>query len=524
MDTNTPEFSWRTRNETLQKLSPQSEVECLIIGGGIVGAGLARELAIRGIQTLLVEKSDFASGTSSKSSKLIHGGLRYLEMYDFRLVFEALSERHWLLKTHPHLVHPLQFSIPFYEKKNAPPAQRSSFVIDAGLWLYDALSLFHSPFFHGKHSKDKMLQVFPKLKSEGLSHGFYYADAMMLDDELVLETVYDAVKRGATCLNYTQALRVAAKDKNGFHEVYIQDQMGAPSPGMMEVKPIRILAKNVIVCVGPWTERIGAKIVEGSVKKLRPSKGVHFVVPWTRFPIESSLVMYAADKRIVFAIPRKDLGNGAEMVIIGTTDSPETRSPDEVFADHDDIEYLLRIVDNYFPDAKLTRSDIVSTYAGVRPLIDDGAESEAATSREHEIWRNPAGVVFMAGGKYTTFRKISQEIADFAFPRTHTSAFERASKEQLSTPESYAQRNSGEKVWGRFNSGWIEWKLKHHAPCNLSDIVFRRMPLWLQGVKVPAETLSQIAQIAAPFFGWDSKRVQKEIEETTSLLAKNFVK
>jgi len=499
------EYSDKTRAQWLSAL-PGSTVDTLIIGGGIVGAGLLRELAIRGISGLLVEKSDFASGTSSRSSKLIHGGLRYLEMYDFHLVFEALAERHWLLQTHPHLVQPLEFNLPIYRKDDAPPGARSSTLLGLGLWLYDGLSLFRTPFFHGKHKPEEMKKLFPGIRNQGLKGSYFYADAMMLDDELVLETVSDAVRRGARALNYVKALEVGERDSTGYYNVKLHDEL-APANA-----PIHVRAKEVVVCVGPWTEVFGEKVASGSKKKLKPSKGVHLIVPWERFPIERCLVMYSPDGRIVFAIPRKDLGADAEMVIIGTTDSPASRMElDHVAANKGDVEYLLKVMSEYFPGREIRKEDIVMTYAGVRPLLDSGSESEAKTSREHEIWRNDAGVIFMAGGKYTTFRKISQELADFTYPGTKSRAFEQNSKEVLSSPEQYAARFTGAPLWGKFTEGWVRWKLKHHVPCTLEDLVFRRMPLWMAGESLSPKVLERIADIAADYWGWDAEKKKSEL-------------
>ena len=427
-----PRFSSQTRTKALEDLrSGQPPVyDAFVIGGGIVGVGAARELAIRGLKTLLVEKNDFASGTSSRSSKLIHGGLRYLEMLDFKLVFEALSERHWLLKTHPHLVKPLEFVLPAYEAKHAPPKARSGALLGMGLWLYDALSLFRTPFFHGWYDGKKLIEKFPGIRALGLKGGYYYADAMMLDDELVLECALDAKRRGAELLNYVSATKVS-KTSNGLYQIDLVDEL---SPGVA-TSPLKVFAKEVIVCVGPWTERVGSLIEGGAKKKLKPSKGVHLVVPWKRFPVDSVLVMYAPDGRIIFIIPRKDLGSDAEMVIIGTTDSPELGDPSDVSTSESDVDYLLQVLAEYFPEVGLTRNDIVNTYAGVRPLIDDGAETEAKTSREHEIWRNDQGVVFVAGGKYTTFRPMSQEIVDFSHPQSalgiKRKEFDKISKEHF---------------------------------------------------------------------------------------------
>lgn len=502
-----PIFSSETRSHALEGLSDTDTFDAVIVGGGIVGAGLLRELAIRGLKCLLVEKSDFASGTSSRSSKLIHGGLRYLEMLDFHLVFEALAERHWLLDTHPHLVSPLEFNIPIYNKSAAPPGSRSSSLLGMGLWFYDALSLFRTPFFHGKHSEKDVRRLFPNLRAEGLRGSYFYADAMMLDDELVLETLLDAERRGAKALNYVSALDVSERDSNGLYSVLLSDTLnagGTPRPNS------KVKAREVIVCVGPWTEKFGSHVAQGPGRKLKPSKGVHVIVPWQKFPVERCIVMNHADGRIIFAIPRKDLGPGAEHVIIGTTDSAEHGDLDQIHATRADIDYLFKVIGHYFPQSKLTEKDIVMTYAGVRPLLDSGEQSEAKTSREHEIWRNKAGIVFMAGGKYTTFRKISQEIADFTFKGSNNSKFERESKALLSCPEDYAQRLKGAVVWGRFTDQWIRWKIAHHAPCTLEDIVFRRMPLWMAGKNTVDEHLDRIVEIVQPHFKWTSADLERE--------------
>ena len=510
-----PEFSYKTRRDTLSALQKADAPICfdaLVVGGGIVGAGLARELAIRGIQTLVVEKNDYAFGTSSRSSKLIHGGLRYLEMFDFQLVFEALAERHWLLKTHPHLVHPLEFNLPVYARTDAPPGSRSSTLLGLGLWLYDALSLFRTPFFHGTHSVEQMQRLFPKLKTKGLQGGQYYADAMMLDDELVLESIYDAFRRGASALSYVKATRIE-KQGDGYL-VELEDSL-------QKSKPFQVRAKEVISCVGPWTEEFGKAVGQSSEKKLKPSKGIHFIIPWKRLPIESCIVMNSPDKRIIFAIPRKDLGFGAEVVIIGTTDAAAPGIDlDDVHADRQSIDYLLEIVTKYFPDAQLTVNDIAMTYAGVRPLLDSGANSEAKTSREHEICRNKDGVVFMAGGKYTTFRKISQEIADFTFPKTKSSSRNEESKALLSSPEEYAEMAAGKKLWGKFTEEYLRWKLQNHAPTSLVDVLFRRMPLWMMGSHIPEAALTRAIEICTEHFGWSKSEADQQKQAFLAEVAK----
>jgi glycerol-3-phosphate dehydrogenase len=501
--------------------------DAVIVGGGIVGAGAARDLALRGLKVALFEKGDYASATSSKSSKLIHGGLRYLEMFDFGLVFEALSERHWLLKTHPHLVLPLRFVLPLYKKGSGPSSGlRPGWMLRLGLWLYDTLALFRTPYFHGELSPEDVARRFPGVQKAGLKAGLYYADAMMRDDELVLECLSDAVRHGAACANYTTVKSVSKRfgeGENAFYEVSLAEslpvyfQHNAPP-----VRQLKVRAKQVIVCVGPWTDRMESVVAGGSGRKMKPSRGIHLVIPWSRFPIEDCMVMSAPDGRIVFVIPRKDYGAGAEAVIVGTTDAPERGDLDDVQATRAEVEYLLGQLAVFFPEAKLTAADVVTTYAGVRPLLDDGHAAEAKTSREHEIWRNDEGIVFVAGGKYTTFRPMSEEIGDFAFPGVKAGN----SRAPLSRPDEYAARRqstagatgkAGDRtpfLDGDTTLDWLKWVLRHQMPMTLCDMVFRRTTLWARGPALmqKANVVQDVAALMAAELGWSSERQEQEIK------------
>ncbi len=514
------EFSWRSREKLWKELTSAAQAQTIpiydavIVGGGIVGVGVARELTLRGKSVLLVEKNDFASGTSSRSSKLIHGGLRYLEMFDFGLVFESLSERHWLLKTHPHLVEPLEFVLPSFKKGFVSSKARSSTLLGLGLWAYDALALFRTPFFHGWHSAKKLAEKFPGMTDQGLRGGYYYADAMMMDDELVLECAAAAHARGAQLLNYVAATKISRRTHSpdikldAPFQVQLQNRLGDVPNESAEV-----LAREVLVCVGPWTSHMDSIIEGGSGKKLKPSRGTHLIFPWEKLPVDSCLVMYADDGRLIFTIPRKDFGIDQRFVIVGTTDAPDIHDPGAVRSQAEDIEYLFTVLKRYFPKLTLTKDDVLMSYSGIRPLLDDGEKAEAKVSREHEIWRNSAGVVFMAGGKYTTFRKISEEIADFAFPGTHPYYINKDndSKAPLSDPLSYNARQSGPKLWGAFSEGWVHWKLRHHMPVTLEDVIFRRTPFWFQGRELSDEVLSRTAKICATAFSWSVEKTESEI-------------
>lgn len=388
-------FSPLIRQQNLQVL--RSEIfDLVIIGGGINGAGVARDAVSRGMKVALVEAFDFASGTSSRSSKLIHGGIRYLENMEFKLVFEALNERTKLFEMAPHLVHPLRFMIPLYESSRV-----GMFKMGLGMWLYDALSLFQAPEFHERLNAKDSVSRMPVLKPEGLKGAYIYSDAYMDDDRLVLETLRAAHEEGAVLAHYTKAIGVQYNEKNQFQSLKVKDQISG--------EEFLIQGKHLIGSVGPWTDEMGFELFKEWKKTLRPTKGIHLTLSKDRLPLESAVVM-AAEKgnRIVFGIPRH------EMVIIGTTDTDFQGSPSDVEATKEDVKYLIDIVNRYFPGAAITEKDLVSSYAGVRPLIYDGSQAESKTSREHSIWQDPRGVTFVAGGKYTTYRLMAQQVVDKA--------------------------------------------------------------------------------------------------------------
>lgn len=375
----------------------------LVIGGGITGAGVARDAAGRGLKVALVEKSDFASGTSSRSSKLVHGGIRYLENLEFGLVFESLSERANLLKTAPHMVRPLKFYFPVFKGDH-----NGKFMLGLGMWLYDLLSLFRAPGFHKNLSKKKLLQKIPFLKSEGLKGGFQYYDASMWDDVIVIEVLRDAYARGAAIASYVEAVAPLWDGDRitGFEVKDLESGYGS----------VKIRAERVVICAGPWTDELGRKLSPQWKNWLAPSKGVHLIFDLKRIPLDGAMVMSnPEDGRISFVIPRPDFGAG--VVIVGTTDGPSPKDPGSVVVERSDVDYLMTLLQKYFPTLNLTHKDIVSAYVGVRPLVGgDGASLETLqkVSREHTIGRGPGGTTLIAGGKYTTYRKIAEQVVDFS--------------------------------------------------------------------------------------------------------------
>ncbi|MBM4390331.1 MAG: glycerol-3-phosphate dehydrogenase [Deltaproteobacteria bacterium] len=368
--------------------------DLLVIGGGIVGAGAARDAAMRGLSACLVEQNDLAYGTSSRSSKLVHGGLRYLEQGEFSLVFESVSERRVLLEIAPHLVNPLGFIFPVYQDAKFGPL-----TLNIGMWLYDGLSLFRSPKIHKNLAPRQLAQEEPCLQRDGLRGAQLYYDCATNDARLTLETALDAQAHGAEVRTYTRVTGLL-RDNNG-------RVRGVRARGAHGETDVEIEARAVINATGPWTDAVRA-MGEPGASILRTTKGIHIVVPRDRLPLRHAVVCsHPADKRVLFALPWGD------RAYIGTTDTDYQGDPAEVAATREDVMYLLDCMGKYFPGAKLAPGDVIATWAGLRPLISSEG-SASSVSREHEILVDPSGLITIAGGKLTTFRKMAAEVVDRA--------------------------------------------------------------------------------------------------------------
>lgn len=405
-------MSFEDRDHAISAMQSE-EFDIAIIGGGIAGAGAARDAASRGLKVALIEGNDFASGTSSRSSKLIHGGIRYLENLEFGLVFEALSERQRLFELAPHLVHPLRFVLPIYKSSRVP-----AWKMGLGMWVYDALSLFEAPELNQFLDPQEAHAEFPELQTDNLTGAFAYYDAYMDDDRLVLETLRSASRFGALVANYVCARGV---------ELTNDKVTAITCEDLQSKRSFTLRARHFVSTVGPWTDRLGETFFKKWKATLRPTKGVHLTFLRERLQLQDAVVM-GAENRIVFAIPRH------EMVIVGTTDTDYPGDPAKVRTELDDVEYLLKVTNDYFPGAKISKQDIVGCYAGVRPLVNDGANTESKTSREHAIWNDPRGVTFVAGGKYTTYRNMAEQTVDAVLEEWPLEEGVRYSKSQTLTP------------------------------------------------------------------------------------------
>lgn len=515
----------------------REEADLLVIGGGITGAGIALDAASRGLKVILVEKEDFASGTSSNSSKLIHGGFRYLKSRDFKLVFEALHERGLLLRLAPGLVEPLPFLIPVYnssiryitklflwlfshEKTTMMELIKAPLALRISVALYDLLAGKQKIKKHKILSKSEVLRAEPMLSPEGLKGGAIYYDAFGLDFRLTLSVIKKACEHGARCLNYTEVVDFIKEGKN---------IVGARLRDKIKGREYEIFAKKIIIAVGPWADELRSKA--GLKEKiLRPSKGSHIIISREKLKINNAIVMEAGDGRLTFAIPWEDL------VIIGTTDIEYDKSIDEVRATGDEVSYLLEIVNRYFPSAKISYKDIITTYSGVRPLIDTRSSSVGDVSREHRITEEN-GVITIAGGKLTTYRVMAKDVVDRITEKPCVTQEIKLKEQCEEIPfeveediknhlvKIYSKRDI-EKMAGMIEKNeklkerilpslpciWAEINLaaKHEFAVKLSDVMIRRLGIYFR--KPKSKAIENIAKHMAKLLGWSDERTKLEIE------------
>lgn len=370
----------------------QELYDLVVIGGGINGAAIARDAAMRNLRIVLLEKDDYGSGSSTKTSKLAHGGFRYLEQFQFGLVKESLKERSLLLKNAPHLVKPLLFLLPVY---SADPY--ALWQIHLGLFLYDYLAGKEDLPRHCKLSSEDMLKHVSSLKSLGLKGGCSYYDAQMLDNRIVIENILSAEKAGAEVHNHTKVTGLIKENEEIKGVTFVNSLTGMRG---------EFHGKVVVNATGAWSATISD--MEPNVKHCYPvpTKGVHLIVP----PLVKNIALLLRapqDGRVFFVLPWEQFN------IIGTTDTFYEGDPDKLSADKADSTYLLKAVNHFFPHHQLTESSIITSFVGLRPLVSqEERTSPSDIVREHVIQRSKGGLITILGGKYTTHRLVAEEVVD----------------------------------------------------------------------------------------------------------------
>lgn len=369
-------------------------LDAVVIGGGMAGAGVARDLALRGVSVALFEKGDFASGTSSKSSKLIHGGLRYLELGDFKLVRESLREKKTLERLAPHLVRPLPFLVPIYRG-----AARGLITVRIGMWLYDLLTPGKTTERSRVLRPVEALAMEPSVRAEDLrGAGYYFDDLLLYPERLCLENVLSAARHGARAFNYCE-VEEFVPGRRGIEGVKVRDLLSG------QVQLVRAAA--IVNCAGPWVDRLRAmaKVADRSPRVVRTTKGIHCLLPRMT---DRAVYLSTRDERMIFVIPWR------EFSLVGTTDTDFEGDPDRLWATREEVTYLLEEVAKVLPDKRATFDNVSYTYAGVRPLSFEPGASASKVSRDHKVIpEGPDGrFLSVTGTKLTCFRSLAEDVGD----------------------------------------------------------------------------------------------------------------
>lgn len=380
----------------MSSLNPsKSNYKTVIVGGGIVGAGIFRDLVMNGVETLIVDAGDFSSQTSERSSKMLHGGIRYLENMDFPLVFEALHEKNLWLKLTPHLAKEVPFYLPVYKDSKRP-----LWMIRIGLYLYDLLSSFKNSPYSTK-TKNETLQDIPGLNPDGLTGAGVYYDGIMDDAKITLEVIYDALEEEhAYAMNHTKVTNVR-KINNKNTITLLNTITGVES---------HVVADQVVYALGPFTDTFLKQYsIYNWQDVILPSKGSHIWISAKDLPLTHPIVMTPQDEygdRVIFVIPH------GEKVLVGTTEVPNKDDLFHVTPTEDEIQYLLKNLNAYFPKLHLKKDNIIGAFAGIRPLVkeENSGSDRGKTSREHRVFQPSSDTYVIAGGKYTTFRVMGREV------------------------------------------------------------------------------------------------------------------
>ncbi|TCT26476.1 homodimeric glycerol 3-phosphate dehydrogenase (quinone) [Melghiribacillus thermohalophilus] len=379
------------RSEIYNKME-ETELDLLVIGGGITGAGIALDAATRGMKVAVVDMQDFAAGTSSRSTKLIHGGLRYLKQYEFGMVSEVGKERAVVYENGPHVTTPEWMMLPFYEGGTFGP-----FLTNIGLRTYDFLAGVKKSERRKMLTPSEALEKEPLLKKEGLKGAGYYVEYKTDDARLTIEVMKKAIEKGALAMNYAKVCELTYQN-NHVAGAVIEDQMDGTRHS--------VISKKIVNATGPWVDQIRELDQSKKGKFLQLTKGVHLVFDHRRFPLQQAIYFDTPDGRMVFAIPREG------KTYVGTTDTVYSGNLASPKVTIEDRNYLLKAIDYMFPDVHIQPADVESSWAGLRPLIHEEGKSPSEISRKDEMFVSPSGLISIAGGKLTGYRKMAENVVN----------------------------------------------------------------------------------------------------------------
>jgi glycerol-3-phosphate dehydrogenase len=529
------------RAASLRRLGDE-RFDVLVVGGGITGAGVALDAASRGLRTALVERDDFASGTSSKSSKLVHGGLRYLQQREVRLVYENLYERQRALENAPHLVRILPFLVPLMTRGGVMD-RRIERLFGTALWAYDLTGGLRIGKRHHRIDIDTALAHMPTLARDRLAGGYVYYDAQVDDARLTLTIARTAAAEGAVVANHT-SVRGLVKDGDRV----VGARVTTNSDGDGDGDEIEVRARIVVNAAGVWADDVRA-LDEGShPASIRPAKGIHITLPWEKVRNDiAAIVPVPGDKRMVFVVPWGDT------TYVGTTDTDYDGPLDDPPCTPADVDYLLGAI-NGISEEKLCADDVVGTWAGLRPLLRSGRSTRTADlSRKHSVRVAPSGVVTVTGGKLTTYRRMAADAVDAAVdtlgdrsPRSRTKHLRLFGGEGIAPPVAALEPSTHEHLTGRYGTeaevvraltvddpdlaaplvaglpylrAEAIYAVRHEMARTLDDVLSRRTRARLLARDASADAAASVAELLAPELGWSDAERDAQIDEYRAAIA-----
>ncbi|MDG1261598.1 MAG: glycerol-3-phosphate dehydrogenase/oxidase [Flavobacteriales bacterium] len=528
------------RNKNIKSLI-QEDVDLIIIGGGITGAGIALDTALRGMKTVLFEKDDFASGTSSRSTKLVHGGLRYLKQMEFKLVNEVGRERAVLHQLAPHLVHPDKMLLPLIKGGNY-----GYWLTSMGLSVYDFLAGVTGEDRRLMLNAEETKEAEPLLRDDILEGGGLYAEYRTDDARLVMSVIRSAIAEGVKAFNY---MKVASLVIDGERAV------GVEVEDQLTNEAVQVNAKCIVNATGPWVDDVRTLGEQISGKRLHLTKGIHLVIPHEKLPIKQTVYFDHADRRMIFAIPR------GITTYLGTTDTFFEGDKSNPGISQEDVTYILDAVNNMFPSANLSTADIISSWSGLRPLIHEEGKTASAISRKDELFFSENGMISIAGGKLTGYRKMAERVVDQVAERIGNDEpcstedhqltggqFEnyRAVKEYIdSLSKQFSKFNVvGHEIqhlvhtYGDESEGILmaatkreetpeqallfaqfDFSIANEQVCTLADFVERRTGMINFEIEKVKRNSSDLVNYAAKVWEWDEERKRIELQKLNELVA-----
>ena len=503
--------------------------DIIVIGGGITGAGIFNMAAKKGLKVLIVEAKDFAFGTSSRSSKLVHGGIRYLRNRQFDVVRESVNERERLLRESDGLIAPLAFIFPSYESHS-----HNTQIMKLGVTLYDMMGL---KWQHKNRNKSQVMQTLPGLNDEQLVGGLEYYDAHVDDSQLVLRVIMDGIRFGGNAINYARVIKLRKSKIGQVEGVILQDETGSLQPSQVEVQ-----SRVVINATGPWSDELRENV--NGLPKLRRLRGSHLIFSQDKLPLKAAVtLLHPRDNRSMFAIPWEN------RTMIGTTDLDHNLHEEETRITQSELDYILEATQHVFPKFKISEEDILSTFSGLRPVINTNAPTPSLESRAHRIWEEE-GLISVAGGKLTIFRVMAADVLNFCSEKLpqrpkfhpHTPCFVHP------RPPDYQTLNKS--VWllmaGRLGKDvnaffenadpdllhpitpipelWAElvWAAENEAVVHLDDLLLRRVRFGLLMPNGGLDDIKRIRGLVQDPLGWSDETWSAEVIRYETLWRENY--